>query len=182
VVSLTHDSRPVKPIQASDLFVPKRALVICIVAFAERTVSGEVDQDYRIELRGEVLHTFKGTHSTRRSALAQGSRDREQDCRGAGHLLEAIRFVGRGIDKGQISNVGNLSPMKQISSFQTGIDDVEVWMNRVESPLFDGGYSPALLAMPVPVAACHVQTKPVRNFSALRGHQNARFNVRCQFW
>jgi stress response protein YsnF len=59
VVSLTHDSRPVNPIQASDLFVPKRALVICIVAFAERTATGEVDQDYRIELRGEVLQTFK---------------------------------------------------------------------------------------------------------------------------
>ena len=29
------------------------------MAFAERTTTGEVDQDYRIELRGEVLQTFK---------------------------------------------------------------------------------------------------------------------------
>jgi len=49
----------------------------------------------------------------------------------------------------------------------SGIDDVEVRMNRVESPLFDGGYSPALLAMPVPVGACHVQTKPVRQVFSL---------------
>src|SRR5229473_430672 len=50
-------------------------------------------------------------------------------------------------------------------------DDVEVRMNGIESSVFDGGYCPALLAVPVQVAAHHVEIKAVwQILQFLRSH------------
>ena len=50
-------------------------------------------------------------------------------------------------------------------------DDIEVRMDGIESSVFDGGYCPASVAMPVQVAAHNVQIEPDRqSLQLLRGH------------